>query len=185
MPVYPFLAILAAYAVVELVAALYDVLARRITLPAAVTRRPLEIGALVAVLVFVLWSPTATSMRRNHLVTLPDTGSIAAEWIEARFPPGTHFAIERHTPVLDRKRYKFTENKRVIDIGVAHHREAGVEYLIVSSTSYRRFGPEHRQTKNYQKLFAICPLVREFKPESGRIYGPTIRVLQVPAAETS
>ena len=110
--------------------------------------------------------------------------TMAAEWIEARYPPGTHFAVERHTPVLDPDRYEITERKRAIDIGVAHHREAGVDYIIVSSTGYARFGKEHRQTKNYEKLFAICPLVREFKPEPGRIHGPTIRILQVPGADT-
>lgn len=47
---------------------------------------------------------------------------------------------------------------------------------------YKRYGPEIRQTKNYENLFTIYPLVKEFAPEPGRLYGPTIRILQVPAA---
>jgi hypothetical protein len=52
--------------------------------------------------------------------------------------------------------------------------------LIVSETVYRRFGPEHRQTRNYEKLFAICPLVKEFEPVEGENSGPTIRILRIP-----
>jgi hypothetical protein len=55
--------------------------------------------------------------------------------------------------------------------------------LIVTSTSYQRFGPEHRQTKNYERLFGRCALVKEFEPEPGRLFGPTIRILQVPAVD--
>jgi hypothetical protein len=58
-----------------------------------------------------------------------------------------------------------------------------VEYLIVSETVYRRFGPEHRQTRGYENLFATCPLVKEFKPVEGEITGPTIRILRIPEEE--
>ena len=181
MPVYPFLAILASYVIVEAVVFVNRFLSDRVPRARA---WPLESLALVAVLVLVMWSPASTTLRRNRLVTLPDTGTMAAQWIESRFPPGTHFGVERHTPVLDRERFDVTERKRVIDIGVDHLREAGVQYLIVTSTSYRRFGPEHRQTRNYERLFGRCPLVKEFEPEAGRLFGPTIRILEVPAAES-
>ncbi len=182
MPVYPFFAVLAGYGIVESIAFVRGRLERRAGRPAGFRSWPLETLALVVVMVFVLWFPISMTLRRNRLVTLPDTGTMAALWIDAHLPPGTHFAVERHTPVLDRQRFDVTESKRVIDIGVAHHGEAGAQYLIVTSTSYERFGPEHRQTKNYEKLFQICPLVKEFKPEEGRLSGPTIRILQVPAA---
>ena len=181
MPVYPFLAILASYGIVEAVVFVNSYLSERMPRARA---WPLESLALVAVLVLVAWSPASTTLRRNRLVTLPDTGTMAAQWIESRFPPGTHFAVERHSPVLDRERFDVTERKRVIDIGVDHLRDAGVQYLIVTSTSYRRFGAEHRQTRNYERLFGRCPLVKEFEPESGRLFGPTIRILEVPAAES-
>lgn len=184
MPVYPFLAILAAYGIVETIVFLRDELQKRLR-DRTIAVRPLETLALVGVLVAVLWFPTSMTLRRNRLVTLPDTGTMAAQWIWSRIPPGTSFAVERHTPVLDLERYRVSASKRVIDFGVEAHRDAGAQYLIVTSTSYKRFGPEHRQTKNYGKLFAICPLVKEFSPEPGRIWGPTIRILQVPAAESS
>lgn len=84
---------------------------------------------------------------------------------------------------MDPKRFRVSHTKRAIDVGVAHHREAGAQYIIVTSTSYKRYGPENRQTKNYEKLFNLCPLVKEFAPEPGRLFGPTIRILQVPAAD--
>ncbi len=49
-------------------------------------------------------------------------------------------------------------DSRVINQSVEHYREAGVQYLIVSSTVYRRFGPENRQSKAYQRLFETCRL---------------------------
>jgi hypothetical protein len=113
-------------------------------------------------------------------VTLPDTGSIANAWIESHMPPNTSFGVERQTPVLDATRYRVQMESRVINRSVDHWREAGVQYLIVSSTVYERFSAENRQTRAYRRLFAKCPLVKEFAPEEGRTMGPTIRILEVP-----
>jgi hypothetical protein len=56
-----------------------------------------------------------------------------------------------------------------------------MQYLVISSMAYERYGDEHNQTRSYQTLFAICPLVAEFAPVPGRRPGPTIRILRVPA----
>jgi hypothetical protein len=48
--------------------------------------------------------------------------------------------------------------------------------------AYDRYGPEHNQTRSYQKLFALCPVVAEFPPIPGQRVGPTIRILKVPPA---
>ena len=63
---------------------------------------------------------------------------------------------------------------------MANYREEGAQFLVVSSQIYDRYGPEHRLTLAYQKLFEICPLVKEFSPVEGELQGPTIRVLRVP-----
>jgi 4-amino-4-deoxy-L-arabinose transferase-like glycosyltransferase len=173
VPVYPFFAVLAGYAVVETVA-YFTRLARVKTL----VLEPVAIGL---VMVPMLWFPVSMTRTWNRLATLPDTGTMAARWIESRFPPGTHFGVERQTPVLDPKRYQITMESRVINQAVEHLREAGVQYLIVSSTVYERFGASNRQTRAYQKLFERCPLVKEFRPEEGKLSGPTIRILQVPS----
>ena len=173
VPVYPFLAILAAYAVEEGRRAL----ARR--WPGARFGRSLAVALLIAVLGPLL----AGSLRYNHSVMLPDTGNAAREWIERNLPAGSHVAVELHGPVLDRSRYRVMKESRIVNRGVRNYRAEGVEYLVVSSSSYDRFAPDHRQSRDYQELFAICPLVQEFAAVPGESFGPTIRVLRVlPAA---
>jgi hypothetical protein len=175
IPVYPFLAVLAAYAVAELL----SWLGRR---PLGQRRAVIPLTAAV-LLVLLLVPPLVTAVRYDVENTRRDTGSDAREWIDRTFPPGTHFALERHTPVLDRSRYKITQEARLITRSVRSYRDEGVQYLVVSSMAYERYGDEHNQTRSYQKLFAICPLVAEFAPVTGRRPGPTIRILRVPSEE--
>ena len=146
----------------------------------AVFRRRAEHLALSVMVVLLLWFPVHMSIRFNRNATMPDTGSYAGQWIFGHYPPDTHFAVERYTPVLDPERFKITKETRLINRAVRDYRDAGVEYLIVSEIIYNRYSSEHRQTKNYQKLFRICPLVREFKPVPGKLTGPIIRILRVP-----
>lgn len=170
-PVYPFLAILAAFAIKE--AAVFVGKSRR-----AAWVEPYVLGALMILLMLF---PTRMSIRYDKEATLPDTGNIARAWINETFEPGTHFVAERHTPMPDRKRFRVSQESRMIHKSVAHYREEGVQFLIVSSQIYGRYGPEHRFTRAYEKLFEICPLVAEFEPVEGKLQGPTIRVLRVPA----
>lgn len=178
VPVYPFYAVLAAYGITESLAFASGLLHRRF----GAFSPWLERAALAVVMVLVLWFPFSMTRLRNHLETLPDTGTLANQWIEANIPPDTSFGVERQTPVLDRARYRVQMESRVVNQSVEHYGEAGVQYLIVSSTVYQRFGPENRQSKAYQRLFETCRLVKEFTPEPGKIMGPTIRILEVPKA---
>jgi hypothetical protein len=109
---------------------------------------------------------------------------VAREWIDKTFPPGTRFAVEYFTPVLDPKRYGVVQESRLVNRSVRSYRDQGVQYLIVSSMAYDRFGPEHNQTKSYAKMFALCPKVAEFPPIEGQRVGPTIRILQMPPVVT-
>jgi uncharacterized membrane protein len=171
--VYPFLAILAAYAVHELLAWVFS-------------HRPakryltFEPFAAVAMLIVLVWAPLKTSILYNTRLTLPDTGNVARAWLDGAFPPGTHFVVERHAPVPDRKKYKVMQEARIIRKALRSYRELGVEYVVVSSQVYERFGPEHRISKAYERVFGACPLVKEFEPVEGELQGPTIRVLKVP-----
>jgi 4-amino-4-deoxy-L-arabinose transferase-like glycosyltransferase len=174
LPLYPFLAVLGAYAVQELVGWLRPRW-RRSPMVA-----PLATAALLTAL---LGPPLLAAVRYDIESTRRDTGSFAREWIERTVPPGTRFALERFTPVLDRSRYPVTQEARLITRSVRSYRDEGVEYLVVSSLAYDRFGPEHNQSRSYQKLFAICPLVAEFAPIPGQRPGPTIRILRVPSEE--
>jgi hypothetical protein len=172
IPVYPFLAVLAAYAFVEAMDAL-----RTSRLG---TRRGLVPTVATIVLVLMIVPPLRTAVRFNVEVTRPDTGTVAREWIDKTFPPGTRFAVEYFTPVLDRKRYGVIQESRLVNRSVRSYRDEGAQYLIVSSMAYDRFGPEHNQTRSYAKMFALCPKVAEFPPIEGQRVGPTIRILQCP-----
>ena len=179
MPVYPFLAILAGFGIAESIALVERRLEARVGRSAR--SRALGSVALLVVLVLVLWFPVSMTLRHNRLVTLPDTGTMAALWIESRYPEGTHFALERQTPFLDRTRFQITQESVLVRRSVEDYREAGVRYLVVSSTVYKRFGANSRRGRAYERLFNICPLVKEFAPVEGRLMGPTIRILEVPA----
>ena len=74
------------------------------------------------------------------------------------------------------------QESRIIRKALRSYRELGVEYVVVSSQVYERFGSEHRISKAYERLFKACPLVKEFEPVEGELQGPTIRVLKVPPA---
>ena len=180
MPVYPFLAILAGLGLCVATERAAAWIATRASRP--VWRR-LPVGLTLIGLALILWFPASMSLRRNTLITLPDTGTMASVWIEANLAPGTRLLAERHTPVLDRSRYAVLEEKHIVNKPLDYLQEQGVEYLIASSTNYERFGPEHRQTRRYARFFAHCRLVKEFIPVPGRIMGPTIRVLAVPTDE--
>jgi 4-amino-4-deoxy-L-arabinose transferase-like glycosyltransferase len=174
LPVYPFLAVLAAYATVELLGWLQRT---------RLGRRRVVVAVAGAVLLGLLIAPPLwTSVRFDVESTRPDTGNAAREWIDRTFPPGTHFAVERFTPVLDTTRYSVVQEPRLVNRSLRSYRDDGVQYLIVSSMAYDRYGPEHNQTRSYQKLFALCPLVAEFPPIPGQRIGPTIRILKVPPA---
>ena len=181
MPVYPFIAILAAYAIHQLASVSASLLQEKLKLPSQLSARPV---LLTGLLVATLWFPIDMSLQHNRAANMLDTGTYAARWIEDEFPPGTHFAVERHTIVLDPDRYQITMESRIINRAVRDYRAQGVQYLIVSSIVYQRYGPDRRQTQNYQKLFNICPQVAEFKPEEGKLVGPTLRILRVPPEPT-
>jgi hypothetical protein len=172
IPVYPFLAVLAAYTVVELI----EWLGR-----SALGRRRFVVPALAAlVLSLVIVPPLRTAIRFDIEATRPDTGTLAREWIDRTFPPGTKFAVERFTPVLDPKRYQIVQESRLVNRSVRSYRDEGVQYLIVSSMAYDRYSPEHNQSKSYVKLFAIAPAVAQFDPVPNQRVGPTIKILRVP-----
>jgi hypothetical protein len=173
--IYPFVAILAVVGLRFLATSLARIGAFR------AYRGVLEPTAVMVLFLVALAVPTRTAIAHNIEWNRIDTGNIARLWIEANIAPNAHIARERQTPFVDPTRYRVTMESRLITRSVQDYRANGVEYLIVSSAQYDRFGPEHRQTLAYAKLFAICPLVKEFAPTEGRTIGPTIRILQVPA----
>ena len=128
----------------------------------------------------VIVPPLRTAVRFDIEATRPDTGTVAREWIDKTFPPGTKFAVERFTPVLDTKRYADRPGitARQPQPAQLPGRGSAVPDRVVDGV--RRYGAEHNQTRSYEKLIAICPTVAEFDPVANQRVGPTIRILRVP-----
>jgi hypothetical protein len=127
-------------------------------------------------------APVRRVVAFNEYATRRDTGSFARDWIVSSLPPGARIAVEDHCPVLDPERYELLREARIVNRDLDEYRRDGVEYLIVTSLRYARYEPSHPQSVRYGRLFDACRLVREFGTEGGRIPGPTVRILKVPAA---
>jgi hypothetical protein len=174
--VYPFLAILAAYALYQGA----SLVSRWRPLASPVFR----VVTLLAGAALLIASPLRTSIRFNLEAVRPDTGNAARAWLDGAFPPGTKFVTERHAAIPDRKRFQVVDEARVANRPLADYQREEVDYLIVSSMVYERFGPEHRITKAYRELFALCPTVKEFGPIGDTRAGPVIKILRVPPVPT-
>ena len=125
--------------------------------------------------------PLRTAVRFNVEVTRPDTGTVAREWIDKTFPPGTRFAVEYFTPVLDPKRYGIVQESRLVNRSVRSYRDQGVQYLIVSSMAYDRFGARAQPDPQLREDVRAVP-GRGVPAHPGPATGPTIRILRMPEA---
>ena len=171
-PLYPFLALLAAHALATVVRTLRPAL-----FPAA--------GSVIAA-GLLAWSvaiPARTTARFNRNVTAPDTGNEARRWIEERLPPGTGFVAEVLGPVPDQRRFRVVVQGYAISRSLRVYREEGLEYLLVTSDLYERWGPDHPRTRAYARFFERCPLVMEWSRRAGAVEGPTIRLLRIPEGD--
>ena len=172
MPLYPYLAVLAAHALATVARSL-----RPARFPLA---GPLAAAGLLA------WSvaiPAATTARLNRNATAPDTGNEARRWIEGRLPRGTAFVAEALGPVPDQRRFKVVVESYATNRSLGQWREEGIEYLLVTSDGYGRVNPDHPRGRAYAQLFERCPLVMEWSRRAGVVEGPTIRLLKVPEGD--
>ena len=172
MPLYPYLAVLAAHALATVARSL-----RPARFPSA---GPLAAAGLLA------WSvaiPAATAARLNRNATAPDTGNEARRWIEERLPRGTAFVAEALGPVPDQRRFKVVVESYVTNRSLGQWRDDGIEYLLVTSDGYGRVSPDGSRGRAYAHLFERCPVVMEWSPRPGVVHGPTIRLLKVPEGD--
>ncbi len=95
IPTLPFLCALSAYAVVRGVEA-----ARR-----RVGVRLPRFAAAILVLGLV-WPLLRADLDEGRDLGLPDTRTLAAEWVMSHIPPGSNLVLEANTPFLPRDRYR-------------------------------------------------------------------------------
>jgi hypothetical protein len=74
-------------------------------------RRRFLVPALAALVLSLVIVPPPRTAIRFDIASRPDKGR-SREWIDKAFPPGTNFAVERFTPVLDPKRYQSLHSVR-------------------------------------------------------------------------
>jgi hypothetical protein len=166
LPAYPVLAVLAAWASVQL--------ARR-CLPRG---RWLANTVLAALAFALLLPPLARSVQVTRLLTLPDTRVEAARWIAETLAPGRRIALEwSYVPHVDPEVYEVLP----LRYELGGPREQGADYLVVSSYAFNRYFMEpeaHAQELAFfQALEAGGPPIAVFSglpPE--RAYGYVERV---------
>lgn len=171
LPVVPFLVIAAAILVEEI--------ASRIS--RSESKQNLVIAALI---LGVILFPALRVTRYVHLMTKKGTGLQAKEWIEENIPPGSRIGYEMYCPPIsgyDR------HNMRIVGYHSSQgYREAGFDYIIMSSFTYNRFFRTRLESargtrKNYQELEANNELIQQFIPPSFSPAqpNPTIKIYKI------
>lgn len=177
LPIFPFLALFAAYAL--------DTAFER---PAKVTK-PLRVMGFTVTVVLLLAIPLYNSIRLDHLLQQSDTRTLAKGWIESHIPEGAKIAAQWHGPPLSTPLDPEPNSKRVYDVTVLdpfvsneqlytldYYRENGFEYVIVSSFIYNlvRADPKEEQVRRafYASLDEEAELLAEFKPYVGDVEPP-------------
>jgi hypothetical protein len=160
---------------------------------ALVVHRPgLERWAkLLSILMIIALSSISLkeSITYVHLMTKPDTRTLAAQWLAANLPPGARVAREWYTPIIPVEGLSVTYKRYLYEWGSLKTLEQNFDYLVTSSDAYERFFEAARLSpanvefykepvEFYQKLFQVVP-VAEFKPDPEKTPGPIIRIYRM------
>ena len=110
-------------------------------------------------------------------MALPDTRTIANEWLSANLPAGTQIVREDYTPQLYRADLVVRYVDSLADRSLDWYREHGYSLAVASGLRYSRYFdsryPETQQA--YERLFEL-PLIYEICPDAQQ-RGPCIRVI--------
>jgi 4-amino-4-deoxy-L-arabinose transferase-like glycosyltransferase len=171
MPMLPFLALLAAAAVVSGVSQL-----RRYEIPRSAR------NVLTIALVFLAVAPPSyTSIRFDMMSARAWTTKQAYEWINQHVPPGSKITIETRALLLP-ETYRVENVKQLRMLPLEKYSESNTDYLVASSQCYgpyldapQRFPEEYG---DYVRLFRHTPEVARFTPTKDHP-GPELRILKV------
>ncbi len=155
-----------------------------IALDALLTWRPaagIVIGSLVVL-------PTLTdAVRFDHLLTQPDTRTLARQWVDESLPAEALIAVDAPPlgPTLNGANVVVANDSALYDRSLDDYRASGLEYLVVSSyvSEARAVDParEQRRLSFLRALPERASLVAQFRPYTGEseppfaydsIYGP-------------
>jgi hypothetical protein len=184
LPLLPCLAVAAGIALSSLGAGLAGLLPKRpITTPSSPPglAPPIIAGVLVAGLLAVALLPAAVRQATAALEpALPDTRTLAVDWVRANIPAGSTMAREGYTPQVGAQ-YRVHPTLYLSDVSLAEYRRLGVRYLIASESAYFRFlvpGAPAAAAGFYGELFTL-PEVGRVERQPGQ-QGPLIRIFELP-----
>jgi hypothetical protein len=131
LPLVPFVALLAGRFAADVSLALAGWMrprSPRLAIPAA--------AGLVALLAL---QPLAAAIGDTQRNGLPDTRTIARQWIDANLPDGSTIVREQYTPQPDTDRYHVGYLLTLSEHDVSWYREQGFRYAVASDRQYYRY----------------------------------------------
>lgn len=172
LPAIPFLAILAAIAVVSVWRLLGRVTSRRAAI--------LAVSAAIAAAIILPGAVSAIQFDREIGRTW--TSELAYRWVLANVPRGTRIVIESRVLLLP-DRYRVANVPQLRLKRLEDYRAEGVGYLVASSQCYGPYfaAPEKDPPacEDYRRIFAGTETVAQFTPSKSHP-GAELRILKVP-----
>lgn len=139
-------------------------------------------SAFIIVVSYGMFMQAEKSVEYIQVLTLPNTQIIAGKWIEENLPAGSKIGLDFYTPRPDRRKYNIT----ISGVGgLGRHKKLleQFHYVVASSGDYERFfnAPTayKKEVTVYNYIFKRYILLKEFKPEHLRSFGPVIRIYKV------
>lgn len=172
--IMPFLALLGAFFLVEMVG----------RIPRAKKRENLVISSLL----FLLLLPSIYRVSlAGYFLWQKDTRMIAEEWIKRNIPGGSRIVRESYSPGIYKEHgYEVDLIGSLSNYPLEEYRKLGIDYLIASSTMYGRFfSPRyHSQRRNfYKSLDSECLLLKKFETKTMFFNNPTVKIYKIPKGE--
>lgn len=174
LPLLPFLSLLGAAAIAELVRQF-----RRTPVPPVVRN-----AAIVALTVVAIGPPAYTSIAFNSNAAKVWTTEQAYTWLMTQVPAGAKIALESRQILLPQETYDAMYLPQLRLRPVEYFRDRGVEYLVASSQCYGPYfdnnGPQKYPTEyaDYMRIFSQAQEVARFTP-SAEHPGPELRILKL------
>jgi len=147
-------------------------------------------GWLSAALVGLVVLPSAVKVAKFDInLILPDTRTVAKEWIEANLPPKTRIAMEQYGPPISPgdDRVYFNVRPSLSQINLDWLARRRVEYAVLSDIIYSRFVPFPKdfpsQAAFYRSLDEKAVPVKTFVPKWDDklidLHNPTIKIYRL------
>jgi len=161
IPILPFLSILAAIGIVELIGSLK-------------IRKIREELFIYPALFLILIPPAQNIIRHDYTISRKDTRTIAKEWIEDNLPDNSIIAYEHYAPHLHvnkRKNFKLinTDWNLIISKPLSFYIYKNVDYIIITDSFKKRYYKEpdryKKQVDRYETLDEKCKRVKTFTPQ--------------------